>query len=268
MGTKVKSDNLEKIFQVWDELSDFGLQQTDEAMDHCLSTMCQWFSADNACWAGTLRVARGPCAERDPMSGWRIRSVHELFSPEQWKIAPSKVIRTVNAEEPPATNRALAAQAGKFRLFTLQDNQLVDLVAFKRSQHYEHYYRQRGITDRMWVVFPVTTDAESFFCFDKYGKHRRFTKSEKELAAQALRGIKWFHRQVLMSHGIGLIDSPLTPTERRVLPLLLSGTNEKEIAKKIGVTPGSAHQYITTLFRKFGVHGRADFMALWLQHRR
>lgn len=264
----MKKDTVENIYRLWDELSDFGLQQNDEAMDHCLTTICQWLGADNAFWIGTLRVARGACAAHDPMSGWRIRSVHELFSPKQWKIAPSKVIRTVNAEEPPVTNRALAAGAGKFRVYTLQEGQLVDLASFKHTVHYDQYYRQLNVSDRIWVVFPVTPVAESCFCFDKRGKHRRFTKSDKTLAAQALRGIKWFHLQVLMSHGIGLLDSPLTPTERRVLPFLLSGTNEKEIADKMGVTPGSVHQYITTLFRKFGVHGRADFMALWLHHGR
>lgn len=268
MMDTMTGEYVENIYRLWDELSDFGLQQSDEALYHCLCTMRRWFGADNAFWVGTLRIAQGASAVHDPMSGWRIRTVHNICNPQQLKIAPNKLLRTINEKSPPATNRALVAQAGKFRVYTLLEGQLVDISAFKQTKHYDHYYRQRNITDRMWVGFPASPDAESFFCFDKHGEHRYFSDNEKALAAQALRGIKWFHRQVIMSHGIGLINSPLTPTERRVLPYLLSGTTEKEIAEKMGVTPGTAHQYITTLFRKFGVHGRTDFMALWLQRGR
>jgi DNA-binding CsgD family transcriptional regulator len=56
----------------------------------------------------------------------------------------------------------------------------------------------------------------------------------------------------------------LTPTERRVLQELLSGKTEKQIAARLGVTPGSAHQYVTAIYRKFGTRGRTELMGLWL----
>jgi DNA-binding NarL/FixJ family response regulator len=85
-----------------------------------------------------------------------------------------------------------------------------------------------------------------------------------ELVAQALRGIKWFHRQLLLGHGFGASEKPITVAERRIIKGLLSGATEKVIAEEANLTCGTVHQYATRIYRKFGVNGRAEFMALWL----
>lgn len=267
MGQKIEHNNYERLYCLWDDLSDFGIHNTDQALDYCLSTLREWLCADHAFWVGTVRMAKERRTARDPMSGWRIIAAHKLISRDQGITIPGNIIRSANSDPPPQTNCALAARAGRFRTYNLLDGKLVDLASFQRTKHFDRYYRQADISDRLWVVFPVKHDVESFFCFDKHGRRRRFNSSEKALAGQALRGIKWFHRQVTMRHGLGMCTSPLTPTERRVLLHLLCGMSERDIAQAIGVTPGSAHQYITAIFRKFSVHGRADFMSLWLQQR-
>jgi len=142
------------------------------------------------------------------------------------------------------------------------------METFRQTEHYDLFYRQPGISDRMWVVFPVNGDAESYFVFDAYDDGRRFSTQELYMAAEALRGIKWFHRLQLLSHGLGICDAPLTQPERRILPELLSGASEKVIAHRLNLTQGTVHQYVTSVYRKFGVRGRAEFMALWLRGRR
>lgn len=52
--------------------------------------------------------------------------------------------------------------------------------------------------------------------------------------------------------------------ERRLVSLLLTDRVEKEIARDLDLTPATTHTYITALFRKFGVSGRAGLTALWL----
>lgn len=60
-------------------------------------------------------------------------------------------------------------------------------------------------------------------------------------------------------------DKPLAPREREILALLLTEATEKQIADQLGLAFSTTHSYITAIFRKFGVRGRAGLMSLWLQ---
>ena len=91
-----------------------------------------------------------------------------------------------------------------------------------------------------------------------------FTESERDVIAFALRGIKWFHRQLLLSHGLLVANTPLTPVERHVLQGLLTGLAEKEIAAAQGHSYHTTHRHVSSIFRKFGVNNRSALMALWL----
>ena len=82
---------------------------------------------------------------------------------------------------------------------------------------------------------------------------------------QAFRGIKWFHRQIMLTHGPLIAKAPLTPTERKVLALLLTKASEKQIADQLGLAASTTHQHVVALFRKFGVRSRAGLMSLWLK---
>jgi DNA-binding CsgD family transcriptional regulator len=70
----------------------------------------------------------------------------------------------------------------------------------------------------------------------------------------------------MLHHGLLIAKAPLTPVERRLLSLLLTERIEKEIAHELHLTLATTHTYITGLFRKFGVSGRAGLTALWLGH--
>ena len=52
----------------------------------------------------------------------------------------------------------------------------------------------------------------------------------------------------------------------RVLNLLLTEAGEKQIAERLGLAVSTTHSYITGIYRKFGVRGRAGLMSLWLRH--
>ena len=118
-----------------------------------------------------------------------------------------------------------------------------------------------GTVDSLWVGFPINSDAESHFGF--YAR-KVFTDGDYELLAYALRGIKWFHRQLMLTSGPLVARSPLTPTERKVLGLLLTKASEKQIADQLGLAASTTHQHVVALFRKFGVRSRAGLMSLWL----
>ena len=49
-----------------------------------------------------------------------------------------------------------------------------------------------------------------------------------------------------------------------MLRLLLVGLSEKLITNQLGCSYHTTHGWITSIYRKFGVHNRAALMALWL----
>jgi len=56
-------------------------------------------------------------------------------------------------------------------------------------------------------------------------------------------------------------DEGLSPRLRQTLGCLLEGHSEKEIADRLGLSATTIHQYVTALYRHFGVQSRAQLMA-------
>lgn len=258
--------HLGTVFKLWDELGDFGKDETDAALLHCMERISGLIDAQDGFWTNIVHVMKNASRNKidaDPLFGWRVRAIRPLHSRDQASPLFKKLLKSVETK-PGAPSVALAATSGRFRAYTLQSGCLVDVDAFQQTDHYEFYYRSRDIRDRIWIASPVNIDTESIFCFDRMGDKPDFDEAHLELAALALRGIKWFHRQLMLSHGIGLCDEPLTPAERRIIQGLLSGASEREIAEAMKLSPGTVHQYAIRVYQKFGVHGRVEFAALWL----
>jgi DNA-binding NarL/FixJ family response regulator len=53
----------------------------------------------------------------------------------------------------------------------------------------------------------------------------------------------------------------LPPRLRQTLHCLLEGDSEKQVAARLGLSQATTHQYVTALYRRFGVHSRAELMA-------
>ena len=252
----------ERIYRLWDEGTDGNACQAEAAGFHLMKTVCGWMDADNAFWVGAVRMVRGVAARRDTQHGWRGRVVrHWRKSPEISRQA--RLAIQTQETEPAMTTTAITARAGVFRAHRLHDG-FVDLAQFRRTAHHRIFYESAGVSDRMWIVFPVNADAESYFCFDRYRRAKKFSRTELELAAFVLRGVKWFHRQLMLHHGLPVAGVAFTAAEQKILSLLLTDKSEKEIARELGRSFHTTHRHISEIFRKFGVNSRAGLMALWL----
>jgi len=247
-----------------DALADFPAARSDDALMHLLQTLCGWLGADNAFWVGAVRMAGGAAAMRDPQHGWRGRAALFLRSNARIAEQTRAAIRSQDQPDPDMATCALTAGAGTFRVHRMHDG-FIDFDAFRRTAPYETLYGAPGISDRLWAVCPVNADAESYLVFSHVRSKRRFSRADAALAAHVLSGMKWFQRQILLSHGLPLASEPLAPAERRVLLQLIGGQSEKRIAAALSLTPGTAHQYAVEVYRKLGVPGRSVLSALWLR---
>jgi DNA-binding CsgD family transcriptional regulator len=249
----------ERIHTLWDELADMDATRSDAVADHVMIGLCELVEAQNAVWVGSVHL--GGDFPDDPVKGWRAPVVRYLYPTRSLEGIAREQAKDLHRGVADATTIANVAGAGRFRA-----NRLRDLVPDEwfSSDFYQHYYLGMGRSDAVFVAFPVNEDAESWFgVFREVGKPA-FTADERDTLAYALRGIKWFHRQLMLSHGLLIASKPLTPAERRVLQLLLSRASEKEISHNLGLTANSVHQYVVSVFRKFGVNSRAALMSLWL----
>lgn len=247
----------ERIHCLWDELAAFEAAQTEDALTHLLTAVAGMVGAENAYWFAAVRLED---AASDPLLGWRPRGLRYLHPLPNDSTFTRDRIRSIERGAVDESTVAQARSAGRYRA-----NRLRDLVspAWFESAWYRGYL-DRGVYDSVVVVAPVTALTEAYYGFLRMRPDDPFTESERDAALYAMRGLTWFHRQVLLANGLLVARSPLSPTERRVLSLLLTGQSEKAIAAELGVSPSTAHTYVRDVLRKFGVSGRKGLTALWL----
>ena len=248
---------LERIHRLWDRVADFDAADTDAALRLLLEETARMVSAQNAYWLGGVRMSKD---DKDPFFGWRVLKIQYLHPTRPNTNYARSSMRALDRGNADPEVRVIARDAGSFRALRLGDLDLPhDQLEASRAE-----YRRRGIHDVLRVLAPVSADAEGCYGFHRKTPRESFTAEEMRVAAYTMRGIKEFHRRVLLSHGVLAAQTPLAPAERRVLALLLTPRSEKQIASALGVTATTAHTYVSAILRKFGVSGRSGLTALWL----
>lgn len=247
----------ERIHRLWDELSEFEAAKNEDALMHLLATVAEMVGAQNAYWMGVVRLTDD---ERDLLHGWRPRLLRYLRPlPNDEKFSQQK-IRSIQRGKGDEAQIAHTRLAGTYRACRLRD--LVSPAWF----HGESYqgYLDRSVHDSLVVGVPVNSMAEAYYGFLRMRADDPFTEAQRDVAFHALRGLTWFHRQVLLAHGVHAARAPLSPMERRLLALLLTDRSEKLIAADLGVTASTVHTYVRDVLRKLGVSGRGGLISLWL----
>lgn len=249
----------DQVHKLWDELSDFEASQSTQAAAHLMSGLCAMTQASNATWAGAIRVDAG--LANDPLQGWRVAAVQALrpMEPAQNEGHFREILRIWERREIDPSFLLPLRGVGTFRTYSLRQGLSPDWF---NTPFFHRYYGSVGTQDAAFVAFPLNADCESHFGF--YASHP-FSDEQIACLAYGMRGIKWFHRHLMLGNGLLMASSPLTPTEHKVMQLLLTKASEKEIGRQIGMATSTAHQHVTSIFRKFGVRSRAELMSLWLR---
>ncbi len=248
----------DKILRIWDQLSDVDASQTDHAVANLMAVLCEAVGAWNATWAGA--VCMGGVEVDDPLRGWRVAAMTTLHPvpPHPDEGIFKDILRRWDRRELDPSFLLPLREVGTFRSYSFRRELAPEWF---ESPFYRNFYASVGTYDSVFVGFPLNSDAESHFGF--YSR-QAFTDEDIALLSFALRGIKWFHRQMLLGHGLLMAQTPLTPTEREVMQLLLTEASEKQIAHRLDIAASTAHQHVVRLFRKFGVRSRAGLMSRWL----
>ncbi len=253
------AERLTAIHELWDRLAEFDATQVDAALNTLMAGLCALVGGHNAEWFGMVRLADAPAG--DPVSGWRPPIVRFLAPNDALLGMVREQTRRMDRDFANPAATTLIARAGRFRAARLCD---VAPAGWFESDIYRRHYRDCGRDDVIYVAFPVNADVESWFGVFRASGQPRFTAQERDTVAYALRGIKWFHRQLLLSHGLLVAGAPLTQAERRVLHGLLGGQPKKQVAADLGQSPHTTDEHVASIYRKFAVKNRPALLALWL----
>lgn len=247
------------VHALWDALADIETSRVEPACKVLLQGLCALVAAQNASWVGVVRMDHA--RPGDPVRGWRpgiIRRLHDSPLLEAKARQQKRGLEAGRADEVMVRNVSFA---GSWRT-----NRLVDLVPpeWFDGDCYRDYYLARNWFDAIWSGVPINEDMEIYFGVYRAPGQPMFSEADRDVIAQALRGLLWFHRQQVLGHGLGLGSMPLTELEHRVLSGLLSGLTDKQIAAREEMSPRTANEYASRIYRKYGVGNRTALMALWL----
>jgi DNA-binding CsgD family transcriptional regulator len=243
----IEPARLERIHALWDTIADFPAGQTDAALQHVLASLCELFEASSAAWAGATRDADG---------AWRTHGQRRVLAAQGYTLEVVKA-RSQMARD---LTRHLERAGQGFRARRWLD--FVEAEWFASADFHAHYGDR--VRDAVYVGFPLGDACESTFIVLRGPDEPPFREEERDGIGYALRGIKRFHRHLMLSFGLIEASAKLTQTERKVLQQLLTGRTEKEVAAELALSYHTTHAHVAAILKKFGANNRPSLMSRWV----
>jgi DNA-binding CsgD family transcriptional regulator len=147
------------------------------------------------------------------------------------------------------------------RVVTLTRRQLVPDAIYHRWPLFENYVKRADVGRRMVSVY-LGSGTGTLTAIHLHRSHRDRDFSPRE---QAL--LRLFHHELgpLVGRALVSVSEPspeqLSPRLRQTLAFLLEGDSEKQVAARLSLSVATTHQYVTALYKRFGVRSRAQLMA-------
>ena len=158
--------------------------------------------------------------------------------------------------------RAFDGWAGRVAVRTRR--QLIADRDWYGAAYYELYHRAVG-TDHC-LVSPLRL-SDGALCMITL--HR--TAGERDFSPRERRLLLLVHDEASRLIGTALTRASsdplagLSPRVRETLSCLLDGDGEKQAAARMGLSVPTVHQYVTALYRHFGVASRAELLARFIR---
>jgi DNA-binding CsgD family transcriptional regulator len=137
----------------------------------------------------------------------------------------------------------------------LTSREILSMRDWRESPYYCDFVRQIGFDESIISLRNAgAPNAGHGFGFFRERGQRAFTESDKLVLrlVELVLG-PYIHRPPP--------EPGLSPRDRDVLALLREGLSDKEIAARLGISPHTVNQRTKRLYRRFGVHSRAELLA-------
>lgn len=261
---RLKSRDVEAVSELWRDLGEFPASRPREALEHCMERLTEIVGACNVSWMAAIQESQA--RPDDPMGGWSAGDIAVLHDADAFLRRHEATLKHFKKEDVDPQSAAMVARAGTTTRAVLRAA-LVDDATWERSWLYQEVLRPLGIEDRLVGAFPISPTAESYFALDRTPGDPPFDDRARDVLHLFLSGCPLFHDEQLRVRGLLDALEGLTPRERSVLKLLLTGLSEREMADALDLSFHTVHEYVISVYRKFGVHSRPELTARWLRSR-
>jgi DNA-binding CsgD family transcriptional regulator len=242
-GLRLRSNQVSQILRLFGEIRDIG--ERARARAHALDSLCRIVEADAVLL--TRRIAPGAGAE----------SVVEARALGR---GPACDVSALGRLADPARAR-LAGETGG--TVARRREELIGDEAWYASGFVCDARRPLGLDHTIYAMSRGRgrTTAHVLEVMRAWGR-RAFEPEDRDL-------VHLFHTEcvpwIWRTTGAEDADASLSPRERQTLEALLTGASEKQIAARLGVATSTVHGYVKAVYRRFGVHSRAELMARWMR---
>lgn len=147
------------------------------------------------------------------------------------------------------------------RLITRSRSQILDARTFARTRAYG-YYREMGLNHQLMSLFEFAPGQVDTLTVVRAWGERDFSDRQRRIA-------RFCHAEI--GRLIGPVLSPVEGSDRlprrlrETLQCLLEGDSEKQVALRLGLSRATVHQYVTALYRHYGVYSRGELMSRFIR---
>lgn len=153
-------------------------------------------------------------------------------------------------------------------ILTRTRSAIVSDAEWYRSADFNNYRKPAGFDHTLVSVCQVSRDgAIAAIALARGLGERDFSPAEVRL-------LEFFHGELgrLVGRQLASATEPnpekLSPRLRQTLACLIEGDTEKQAAARLGLSPTTMHQYVTMLYRRFGVRSRGQLLVHVLRRSR
>ena len=151
------------------------------------------------------------------------------------------------------------------RVLTRARSDVVSDADWYGSEEFNRYLKPAGVDHCLVSVCQVSEHcAIAGICMCRGLGERDFSSGE-------IRLLEFFHAELGRLVGRQLVSATepsvdtLSPRLRQTLACLMEGDSEKQVAARLGLSPTTVHQYVTALYRRYGVQSRGQLLAHMLR---
>ena len=147
------------------------------------------------------------------------------------------------------------------RLVTRTRREVVSDAEWYRSVSYNEYRRPASADHALTSVYQVSDGGAISVIAPQREIH------ERDFSPREARLLNFFHGELGPLIGRSLVSATepgpekLGPRLRQTLACLVEGDSEKQVAARLDLSYATTHQYVTALYRRFGVGSRAQLLA-------
>lgn len=259
MLSAMRDGDIELLRKLWQRVVAFGYLDSEKAMGCFMESLLERLDANGATWIAAVRKKDTSEVNSEEMNlGWRIIDIFGVDAKdvETTALERLKLYTKVRQEYgfDPITSRAVEL-SGKLRAVLRRD-------VISDEEWGEHwlnveYCEKLGRLESMVGVYPVDVDCESYVVFHRRAGREPFSESDREFVMTAISGLGQLHRALMLLRGAMFpLKMVLSPKERAILKYLLAGKREKDVAMDMDIAVSTAHNHITSIYRKFDASGK------------